>query len=365
VVLVALALAAAACGDAPAPVSAADQPALGTEAPPTAQPVVVWPPTSTTGATSTTGEPTPPSAPPTTAAATGSGLTPDRAATPLRTPTADDRLRVLVVGDSVGFDASPGIQAALEATGAATVVLRAAPGVGLTTGLDVADWRAHWVADVAEVQPELVVLMTGALDVYAMRTDAIDLEAYRGLADDALDILGAGGARVLVVGVLPQDVVSATYEEIVGDRSTRPFVNQILRRAALDRDRRADFLLLDTAFSDDLGRFEFYVTGPDGSLVRARKADGLHICPDGAAIVGEAVVDAVARWWDLPPVDVAYRGGPWRLDSRYDYPADSCDVDPAVISGEVPPPPPWSDSAVHESAPDSTTTPSTTAPLPR
>jgi lysophospholipase L1-like esterase len=361
VILVALALSAAACGDVSGPVSAADRPVPATEAP-TAQPVVVWPPTSTTGA----GGPTSTSAPPTRADTTSPGLELEQSTSPLRTPTATAPLRVLVVGDSVGFDASPGIQAALEATGAASVVLRAAPGVGLTTGLDVADWRAHWVADVAEVQPELVVLMTGALDVYAMRTDAIDLEAYRGLVDDALDILGAGGARVLVVGVLPQDVVSATYEEIAADRATRPFVNQILRTAAHDRDGRADFVLLDDEFSDDLGRFEFYVTGPDGSLVRARKADGLHICPDGAAIIGEAVVDAVTGWWALPPVDVAYRGGPWRLDSRYDYPADSCDVDPAVISGEVPPPPPWSDSAVHVGLPpgSTTTSPSTTAPPP-
>jgi uncharacterized protein len=345
-VLVALALTAAACGDEPAPGTAAP----AGEATTTTTRAVVWPPTSTTGAA-------PETAPAPTTVATD--VTPATAPVPLRTPTAADPLRVLVVGDSVGFDASPGIQAALEATGVIVTDGRASPGVGLTTGLDVADWRTAWAQNVAAVQPELVVVMTGALDVYALRIAAVDATAYRGLADEALDVRSAAGARVVVIGVLPEDVVGATYEENVRDRATRSLVNQVLATAVAARGDGAAYLELDDEFTGPDGRFSYYVPGPDGTLARARKDDGLHMCPDGAALIGEAVVGVAGAWWTLPPIDVSYRSGPWRTEVRYDSPAGSCAVDPAVLAGEVDPPAPWSDSA-RRAASSSTTAPATT-----
>jgi hypothetical protein len=204
------------------------------------------------------------------------------------------------------------------------------------------------------VQPELVVLMTGALDVFAMRTFATAPSAYRGLVDEALGILTAGGAHVVVVGVLPQEVTGSTYQELVGDRANRPFVNQALAAAVGDRGGDATYLALDGLFVLPDGRFSLYVPGPEGGFVLARKPDGLHICPDGAALVGEAAVAGAARWFDLPAVDLAYRDGAWRQELRYDYPAGACDADPAVVSGAVPPPPPWSETAVRNAASSTT-----------
>ena len=110
-----------------------------------------------------------------------------------RTPTAADPLRVMLIGDSVMHEAGPGIAAALQATGAATVSNNSFPGWGLT--IDHA-YRDHLAGLVAVHRAE-VVIGTWSWDD---RMAATDPAGYRALLDDALSVMlrpGDGGRGVI------------------------------------------------------------------------------------------------------------------------------------------------------------------------
>ena len=72
------------------------------------------------------------------------------------------------------------------------------------------------------------------------------------------------------------------------------------------------------------GGYSALLPGPGGTLVRARKHDDIHFCPDGAARVGALVVDALRPAYGLPPPDSGWPSGPWRADPRYDVPHGAC-----------------------------------------
>lgn len=119
-------------------------------------------------------------------------------------------LRVLLVGDSLMFDAVPAIEAAFAATGAAVVRSQPWLGSGLTK-TDLFDWRARWPAWVAEFRPDLVVALIGAWDVPGgpRQSDRSPppvapagwQAAYRGLVTEALSTLASTGAHVTWIGM--------------------------------------------------------------------------------------------------------------------------------------------------------------------
>jgi peptidoglycan/LPS O-acetylase OafA/YrhL len=256
-------------------------------------------------------EPAPPV--PTTSPAT-SLPTPDEPPAPeglpfVRDATPDDPLRVLLVGDSLAFDAEPGIRAALEATG--EVVTRGAnvAGFGL---LQPYDWRREWPVLLAEVEPELVIAMWGGWDEPYLEEEG--LAAYENLLDEAIDVLTSTGARVLFVGI-PEGV----------DREGTSFPRETLT-AHRDLPSRhpgvVQFLDSDPVISPE-GEFTSHLEGPTGPE-RVRKRDGVHICPAGSARFGRAIVDAVTPAWRLAPPDPAWRAGDWALDPRFDDPPGTC-----------------------------------------
>src|SRR5688500_8782564 len=81
-----------------------------------------------------------------------------------RRPTQADPLRVLVLGDSVMYDATPSIAAVLESTGVMSVDARPFFGFGLAFA-DHYDWRRVWPEVLAEIRPEIAIVMVGAWDV--------------------------------------------------------------------------------------------------------------------------------------------------------------------------------------------------------
>jgi hypothetical protein len=79
-----------------------------------------------------------------------------------------------------------------------------------------------------------------------------------------------------------------------------------------------------------------------GTWVRARKVDGAHMCPFGAAAFGQLVVAALTNPLGLGPLQTGWQRGPWTLDPRYNDPAGACPADqpPAHYRGLAVPAPP-------------------------
>jgi hypothetical protein len=255
------------------------------------------------GASTTTSEA------PTTTIVTVSTTTPAPTTTQIRPqPLPGGALEVLVVGDSVMHDASAAIEAALTATGAASVRPTAAFGLGFS---DTAGISFAGAADDILAGPpvEQVVAMIGSWDHLAVQRDR---EAYADEVRSALSTLSADGRSVLLLGEPP----SAPDK---GEEPTRTELNDVLRSVAAEFPR-VRFLATDTIIGDADGHY--LMSGPDGLL---RKPDGRHLCPAGATRFGSAVLAALSESWQLPAADPVWALGSWRQDPRYDDPVGGCD----------------------------------------
>jgi peptidoglycan/LPS O-acetylase OafA/YrhL len=227
-----------------------------------------------------------------------------------RTVTAADPLRVLIVGDSVSYDAEPGVLAIFQASGAAAATAVNALGFGLTLGPY--DWRHEWARLVAERRPEVVVMFLGGWDEAFMAKEGAD--AYGHILDEAVAVLTAGGAKLLLVGM-----------PITVNRAGIPYpriVPNAFRAAAARHQPTVGFLDLDPVVSPG-GRYMAYLDGPAGRE-RVRKMDGTHLCPSGSARIGRAIFDAVAASWALPAPPAEWRAGDWALNPRFDDPHGAC-----------------------------------------
>lgn len=227
---------------------------------------------------------------------------------PVPQPLPGGNLEVLAVGDSVMFDATAAIQAALGATGAATVRAESAFGLGFSDGAAVP--FADAADEILEGDPaEQVVVMVGSWDHLTAQRDP---ETYAAAVHDALTTLADDGRSVLVLGEPPSDPAK-------GEELARTVVNQTLEAEAATV-AGVTYLPTDEVIGDADGQ---YVLRDDrGALLR--KPDGRHLCPEGAERFGAAVVTALGEEWALPGPDPTWVDGAWRTDRRYDDPPGGC-----------------------------------------
>lgn len=228
----------------------------------------------------------------------------------VRHATAADPLRVLIVGDSVSYDAEPGVLAIFQACGAAAPTAVNVLGLGLTFGPY--DWRHEWARLVAERRPEVVVMFLGGWDEAFIRKRGAD--AYGRVLDEAIAVLTAGGAKLLLVGM-----------PITVNRAGIPYPRNVpdaFRAAATRHQPNVGFLDLDPVISPG-GRYTAYLDGPAGPE-RVRKMDGTHLCPSGSARIGRAIFDALAPSWALPQPPPEWRAGNWALNPRFNDPPGAC-----------------------------------------
>lgn len=238
-------------------------------------------------------------APPTTVATT---------TTSLPQPLPGGALEVLVVGDSVMFDASAAIQAALGATGAATARPESAFGLGFSDGAAIP--FAGAAGGILAGEPvEQVVVMVGSWDHLGAQRDP---DAYAAMVHDALSTLAEDGRSVLVLGEPPSDPAK-------GEEPARVAVNGVLEGEAASV-AGVSYLSTDAVIGDAEGLY--VLRDPGGALLR--KPDGRHLCPEGAERFGTAVLTALGERWALPAPDPAWVDGAWRLDPRYDDPPGGC-----------------------------------------
>ena len=289
--------------------------AATTVAPPSTTVPTTEPTTSTAATTASTAPTTPPTtaatSPPTTAGPTLSDLVRivPAAPAPLRQPTPDNPLRVALFGDSYMYDAAPGIEAALEATGLVQVEDRSVLGFGLAKD----DWAEH-INDAIDDGPELVVTMWARFDVGLVEERGAAEFAAR--LQEATSMLLSGGAQVVVVGLAPSELGFGQHEAVSRG------INDVFAGLPAVFPGRVTYLDPDPLVAPD-GVPRLTIPVPGGEL-RVRKIDLGHYCPDGAARFGQAMVEIVGVAARVPPPTAPWYAGPWRQDDRYDDPPGAC-----------------------------------------
>lgn len=227
---------------------------------------------------------------------TGTTGAPAAPLTPLRRPTAADPLRVLVTGDSLTESLGPTI------TNTAPDTVRAQTETRFGTGLvrpDFFDWAAHARVQVAERDPELVIVAMGGNDGQGITlADGTVLPAgsaewaaeYQRRAGVVMRIWTADGARRLLWLSLPparSDRLNGYFRQL--NAATEAAAAGVSGASYLDL---APWLSKDGAYSD-------YLTGADGQAVLARSHDGVHLALDGARIAAAHVIDNIRSTWRL------------------------------------------------------------------
>ena len=235
---------------------------------------------------------------------------------------ATEDVTVLVVGDSLANNLARGLVA--QPTPGVAVFDRTTPGCGLSEverrvedggwkdpDPDCLDpgWRQRWSTAVAEIDPDVAVVLVGPQELWDQRIDdevevlfdTADGEALaRANLDEAIDVLGASGAAVVVVDLPAMRWETWGLQLYDEDRS----INNpawVARwngwLAELSRARAGTVVVapLAAALTPD----GTYTSTVDGVEVRA--GDGLHLTAEGQAVAADVVLDVIATLADDPP----------------------------------------------------------------
>ena len=270
--------------------------------------VAARPPSTTTPSTTTSS----------TTTISGSGISvPPKETLLLRSPTSEDPLRVMVVGDSVTYEIEPALTAALQRTGRVVSANRTQVGFGLSRW-PVYQWWEIWLPFLAEVRPEAVIVQTGIWDVSDVwgsddripKPEDPDWEdSFAFLVRMAVDVLSTDGAHVYWLTMLPSP------ESDGPARLTR----LLLEVAA--GDDRLSIIDLTPSFTDNEGQ---YIDEIDrsGEPWPIRKIDGVHLCREGAALAARSTTEAVLADAGLN-IFPGWEKGLWRANPLYEV--DPCD----------------------------------------
>lgn len=226
----------------------------------------------------------------------------------------DGVLLAVSIGDSVAFDADPGIRAALESTGDIRVDTRSFGGVGLLRpGFD------GYLAEALLNGPDVVLVMLGGWDLEKIFADP---DAYSQRLDQVADRILDRGATVIWLG-MPPTPPSEGIEE------ARGIANAQFEALAT---RRAGVFYLDSggALGGPDGSFTRFRVGLPGVAVQVRKVragrDDGHLCPGGAALLGDMVLAALRTTFPVGEASDSWWEGDWTSDARYDDPPGGCEA---------------------------------------
>lgn len=208
-----------------------------------------------------------------------------------RVPTAEDPLRVWIAGDSMWERPGPKLVSGLEATGVVDVVgLEFRYSTGLTRP-DFFDWPAHASAQLAALEPEVVLFLVGPNDsqplvqeagvAHSPRTAGFDA-AYTARVRAMMEVLAGGADEVLWIGLpIMRD---ADFDQRMRDLD-------LAYAAAADGVLGVDHVPTRDVFADAEGRYVDYLPGPDGALRSMRNRDGIHLSDAGAERLARLLVD--------------------------------------------------------------------------
>jgi hypothetical protein len=245
----------------------------------------------------------------------------------VRTPTADDPLRVTLFGDSIMDTGAPGIDAALGSTGVARVINRTVGAFGLTS---LFDWRTEWPKVLAAERPDVIVLMFGGWDADTIRFAGGAY--YERVVEEAITMMAATGALIVFVG-------TPTTGAIFGAEPVRRLVNGFFQRAAAAHPGVVAYLAPEPILDDPLQNFRSFAQAPDGRWERIRKdGDDVHLCAAGAALLGAGLVDGLRGLGvALPPLPANdWQHGDWTAAEIYAVPVGGCPPAPDPMLASPP-----------------------------
>jgi len=233
-------------------------------------------------------------------------------ATVRRIPTEDRPLRVFTIGDSVAYDADLGIRASLESTGRVVVVNRSYGGVGLLR-----PQFEDYLEETMQGSPEVVVAMLGGWDLGEVVAAPMN---YRLHIEKVFDRILADGALVIWLGMPPTPPGEGLEE-------ARVLLNRLYEETAENHPGVA-YSSTDALLGDLSGAFRTVLPGIDGRLAQVRKIrdgrDDGHLCPAGAALIGQLVYSTVGIYHPLPAQAPEWWSTEWTGDDRYDDPPGGC-----------------------------------------
>lgn len=196
---------------------------------------------------------------------------------PLRTPTAEAPLRVVVAGDSTASSLGNRLKAAVQSDPTLSVDNQAKVSTGLTRS-DYFNWGARAKQLFDESHPDVMIFMVGANDTQAVVAPDGSVvapygtsewtEAYRSQVAGIMDLAHDGPRRLLWVG-----------EPAVGNpkvNTTVQRVNSIVQEEAAKRPWVSYFDMAKVVAGPG-GSFSEYVTLPGGKIVRCFAGDSVHL----------------------------------------------------------------------------------------
>lgn len=232
-----------------------------------------------------------------------------------RRPDRADPLRVALAGDSVMAGLAPALKAALEADGTTTVRFILTPSI-LRDPTD----RFTWNKQLTESDPEVVVMFLGTWEsgvLQGITKESVDAPGWqeryeRTVLDPWIQLLTSQGASVLWLG----------NPVVQNPNGNHAFAALNAAFAGLpNRFASVSYLETNTILNGSAPGYHDIIPLPDGTLVRTRQTDGLHLCAPGAALLGQAVAEDLATRFKAT-VAPSWQSGPWIYDEV--YPPASC-----------------------------------------
>jgi hypothetical protein len=221
----------------------------------------------------------------------------------IRIPTERDRLRVVVVGDSLSQGLAPALAELFDPSSARVLSLGR-----ISTGLarpDYFNWQAALRRIGEEVRPDVVFVLLGTNDDQPIVTSegTVDLGttdwtyAYRERVAAFLREATSTGTRVVWVGI-----------PVVAERERWDFY------------RRLNDVYADTTAADPLaayvdswrlletrdGGYTAYLRNERGVLQEMRAGDGFHFTPNGYLYLGRAAIRAAVEAFGLVPASLEF-----------------------------------------------------------
>jgi hypothetical protein len=243
---------------------------------------------------------------------------PDPSKVIIRTPTKNEPLSVVTIGDSVAYDADLGIKAVLESTKKVDVENRSFGGVGLSQ-----KGFQSYLEESLSSKPEVMTIMLGGWDLaFAEENQTEYKETIEGSIEEILKV----SSLIIWIGMPPTP-------EAEGLEESRYLINQIYKEIS-DLKEEVEFIDTDELLGNKKGHFARFLTTLDGESYQIRKVrdgkDDGHLCPFGAALIGGSVFKKIEESFPLLQEEDEWWLGEWSQDQRYDDPPGGCSYDPVT-----------------------------------
>lgn len=200
--------------------------------------------------------------------------------------TPDAPLRLWIAGDSIAYSVGTGLGKKAANTGVVAPVYESRVSSGLSTP-GFFDWPNRVPQELGRLDPEVVVFVMGTNDWAVPQATPVDASGapawkapYRARVQAMVEALTANGRTLYWVG---PPVLRDTKQE-AGVRDIAAVIQSVV-----DAAPNAKFFDLHDLLDGDDGSYTPFADA-DGKKLQVRAGDGVHLTPDGADFVGDALL---------------------------------------------------------------------------